>query len=560
MKALKKIIILAVLGIVACAGSQKEGLVHPGPVLVVENGTDEPLDCFADGWYLGTIKIAAKESFGNMRARKQKITAKGLTTGAEYWTIVDLSGKSGQMWKVEKLEKSEKKASPYTIMVKNQQGTKVNVSIDGHKRDDVAGLGSANFDVDAPGAHKVVIRDPASDINRYFTIYTQKGVSPIIGLNASKSVIRVKNRENKGVFVALDKGAARLVSAGKTLAFRRVSPGKHRVRFVAVSGQACGDIEVTAVEGGEIMAVPECPKAELMIINETPNEVEIQLGGGTLATCPAKGAVDIGNIPTGTLHLKAMAGDDLIAKAVRTARPGQKVLWMVTKGAGVNGNERLGTLVVYNQSGRDLQIWIDRLDRGVVRNGRNLLFTSMSPGDHSVTAYDTAVGTSWAAIMHYDGNERLKWTVGAALGSVRLKNLWKEPVTVLMDGGRTIKLKVNETREMSMPAGKHIIEVTGNTLELADKVIFDIDPGHRTGLNLLKPVGALIVHNAAARALEVFVDDKKIGLLGPGNDVKVDSIRSGSHKVVARDADTKARWLKTVNIPKGGTNTVIIGK
>lgn len=560
MRALRKIIFLGVLGITACAGSQNEGLVRPGPVLVVENEVDEPVDCFSDGWYLGTVKIGGRDSFGNMRARKQKITAHGLRTGKDYWTIVDLARRSRVVWKVRNLKKSGPKTSPYIISVKNQQGTKVDVVIDGHAKDSVAGLGTGRFEVEAPGRHKVVVKDPTSKINRYFTVYVQKGVLPVLDIKASNAVIRVKNRENKGVFVALDQGASRLVAAGKSVAFKRVKPGKHRVRFITVSGQACGDFEVHAAPGREVNIAPQCPKAELMIINETKDEVEIRLGGGILATCPAEGAVAVGNIPTGTLHLKAWAGDQLVSKAVRTAHSGQKVLWMISQGAGIVGDETLGTLVVYNQSGRNLELWIDKINRGIVRNGRNLLLTSMSAGDHRVDAYCTATGTDRTAIMHYEGNERLKWTIGPVLGSARIKNLWNEPVTMLIDGVHTYRLKIGETMELPLPAGWHIFEINGRSLDLADKINADIDPGQWTLVELRKPLGTVVIHNTGTRPLKVFLDDEKIGTLQPDTEVKVDSVHSGTHKVVAHGTDSMAKWLDTINVVKGRTTTVKIGQ
>ena len=557
MRVFQKIIFIA-LFITACAGSQKEVLVRPGPVLIVENRTDEALDCFADGWYLGTVKPGAQENFGNMRVRKQKITARGLTTGKDYWTIADLAGKDRVVWKVSPLKKAGQGTSPYIINVKNQQVMPVDVYIDGKQRDSIAAEATARFAMAIPGAHRVVVK--TGDIKRYFNVYVQKGVSPVIDIAASKIIVRVQNPEKEGVFAVLDKGDARLVPAGRDLAFRGVSAGKHRIRFVSVSGKACGDFEIQAVAGVEVNVEPKCPKADLMVINETSVELEIRLGGGTIATCQSNGAVDVGNIPAGTLHLTAWDGRQLIAKAVRTAHPGQKVLWMVSKGAGVVGNERFGTMVVYNRTGKDLQLWVDRINRGIVRRDRNLLLTSMTPGDHMVNAYCPVTGTTWSAVMHYDGNERLKWTVNAALGSARVRNMWAEPVVLLVDGTHSFKLKTGETREIALPVGRHTFETNGKEVELSDKVNVSIEVGQMTLVKLIKPLGTVVVHNVAARPLEVLLDDRMIGVLNPNGEVKLGPMRAGRHKIVARDVKSKARWLDSVKVIKGQSIKVEIGK
>ncbi len=560
MKVLAKITFAAMLVLVACAGNRQEVLVRPGPVLVVKNGTQEPIDCFADGWYLGTVKRGERAEFANMRAKKQRITARGLDSGAHYWTMIDLSSRRKAVWDVRSPKPELQGSSPYAIIVRNRQNANLKVQIDGMSQNGVEPGKSRRFGVKSPGRHRVEVVNAADGLDWHFITHVQAGVTPVLDIGPALAVIRARNTENKGVYVAIDHGASRMITPGRATRFKDVKPGKHRIEFAGVDGQMCGEFDVAVKPGQELTVEPRCPKSELMAINDTDKAVEIRLGSSVLTVCAAKGAVDVGNLPTGTLRLEAWSGPVLVARVTRSARPGQKLLWMIRQGAGIVGNERLGTLLVYNKSNRDVDLWVDKVKRGTIQKGRNLLLASMTPGDHAIYAYCPATGTVWSAEVHYDGNERLKWTVDRAFGSLRMKNQWGEPISILLDGSQTLKMKKGQEKVIQLSSGTHVLEVTGSGVDLTQKVLIPVIPQHWASVVLRKPVGTLIVHNAGHVPLSLTLDEKEIGVLQPDGDVKMDAVASGTHTIVGITLDSKAKWLNTVRIPRGKVTTVEIGK
>jgi len=207
-----------------------------------------------------------------------------------------------------------------------------------------------------------------------------------------------------------------------------------------------------------------------------------------------------------------------------------------------------------------VELWVDKVRRTTLRPGRNLLLTSMTPGDHLIHAYNPVNQDTWSAVLHYEGNEQLKWMVTPGHGIVRLKDLWQEPVVITIDGNRTLHVNKDQTLPVPLSFGTHVIEVSGTSTDITDRLVVHVETGQWTSLPLKLPLGSLVVKNVGKRALKILVDDREIGVLDPGGAVNVDALKPGHHKVMAIDASSKAKWLRTVQIGRSKTTSVDVGE
>ena len=551
----RKIHKLLILLFIAGCATNNETLVRPGPSITVENPSEETVEVYSNGWYIGTVDAHGKYTFINLPAKKDEIVAIGKKTHARYWTEVDLKNNNHVVWKIQVPEKKSKEANKLKIRVDNDADVPIKVWIDDVKKGSVGPKEHRDFIIIEKGEHLVRLQKDKEI--RSFKIFVEQGVTPVVKWRGTPAPIVIKNPYRIKIYVNVDnKKEAVIDPVGSKSVY--VSGGKHVIHFRMPESAKCKEVRMDIKEGRVYQIEPECELSSLIVINRTNEDLRIFRDSTELGTAPGGGVVEFDGLVPAKAVLKAEDRDGmLVARTTKRLIPDEKVLWTVTKGQGIYGPTNFGSIVVVNKTKVPVDVWIDDVLRGRVMPGRNLLLPYLFKGKHRIYVLGPQERVFGGGDFVIKENEQRVWKVFPMYGTIHVVNKWGGAVKVLIDGKDEFRLDKDADRVITLPAGSHIIDVSDS--EMADHRVIQVRGEVNQEVDLMPPYGKIKVINLTKRPLNITIDDRNIGLLEGLQSVKLDKIRVGRHVLRAVDRSSDALWVIPVNVKRGKVVDVKVG-
>jgi len=549
-----KLIALALLA-VACAHGPRAPLVSRGGQVTITNMTGESVEVFASGTRVGRLANGASTTVDKLAVGEVAFEAVGLQTGSHLRATFELDPSNPQSWQIRPTpEQSEalKKLPTGRVEVRNRSPEPVRVFVDGEPREMVWPAAEAQYAGLAHGPHQLRAEGVRSGFVVHSQVTVSTGVSPVFEVRPPSSALRVTNRSTMVALVTLEGYGARELQPGASYTWPDLAPGTYQVEATDHAHRPLWQAEVRVKAGEVSEATVPLPPGVLAVVSDLPVPVTIVADGCRLGDIQAHGAGEFRGLPPGHTRVQAIGPDGEVVARTRLNVPAQgQATWLAKPGSGSETALDEGSLVVVNDTPEPIMIRVDGWDRGHCAPGGKRIVPNLLPGKHLVAALGERSHDQYKASLDLSPGAEVTWKVVPGVATLAMRNLRSEEVRLIMDGAEIGRLAPAETRDFTLPAGRHELEVRGVTTLNSTLHTLDLQAGLKTELPLAAPTATLVVTNLQSDPLAIGYDDRELGVILPQDRVTLRDVAPGTHRLFARSTVRPLSWTLPVTLGPG---------
>jgi len=359
-------------------------------------------------------------------------------------------------------------------------------------------------------------------------------------VQAAVGQLRVTNRTDETLLTPPGmRHQAEHIVVGQPMDFS-IPVGTQQVHLIGQdSGQSYGK-RLTITAGKNSVWEVQPMMGKLHVFNRTAESQSIQIDR-TPAGTVAAGKQRTFGLRSGPHRLVATAEKSGMAIA-NTARivHGHSASWTLRPAQ--------ATVRIVNNTGEVLDLRLNGETLGHLEADGERLYGPFPPGAHKFSALGRWSGSGQEAALTLRGGRTDTWEVLPQYGSVQIQNQRLESIRVKTSGHAPVVVQSQETHVLSLPQGRHLIEIEGTKTHAHFIRAVALRP-HRT-LAVVAPLGpaAIRVENTLPVAVRVQANQSLLGTVPAQSTVSFPLSKLGWVTLEAVGPDERLRWHRRIRL------------
>lgn len=554
-----------VLVAASCAHTGPARTVSPGGVIVVENGTAEPIEVFVDGSRTGVVSARKSIRMDRLGLGPREAQAIGELTGSRFEETFDLRDGEPSTWRVQPSAGQTEALGRMPMAgvgVRNRTSEPVRVFIDDTPHEMVWAGGEAQYGGLSMGVHTLRAEGVRTGFSRDAKVVVGSGVFPVFTVSSPQGGIRIVNQSGLRLRVVVGEASTRVVAAGEEWVVARLNAGSQRISASDMMNRAVWTGTVPVEDGVIAEVVLPSPKGALAVLSDLDAEVVIAADGHRLGRCPARGGAEFRGLPTGLAHVQAIDASGKVVARTRIDIPtdGQGS-WMLKSGGGTSetaGDE--GVLMVQNRLDEPVRLTVDDWERGELSPGARREVHALRSGEHTVQALGLRSRDVFRAQVTIAGGGHATWEVMPSLATLAVANERKEDIRVLVEGSEIGIVAALGKAEFKVASGRSKFETRGVDTYTGRLREIDLPAGTKTTVTESSPTATVVVTNSFSDPVSLSFGERELGVVLPGDRVAIPGLEPGAHLLLARSLKRPLSWNVSVTLRAGEEYPWEIGK
>ena len=288
------------------------------------------------------------------------------------------------------------------------------------------------------------------------------------------------------------------------------------------------------------------PVGNIRVLNELGESLAVAIDDTQPVIIEAGGFHDFTNVAAGIHRMKA-AGltSGRIYRNNRRIQPDGSTIWRLAR--------EEARLLIKNHDQSDVLIELDGRPYGIVFGGSTKVFAGLGTGLRKLRAIATDTHSVRRHEIRLVGGRTDTVSIHPSRGTVVIENVSGENVKIAVDDALW-PMKIDQPpTEFPVDAGIRLIRVTRRDSQTESVYRVKVRPYRSIHLRIGKPTARIAVKNTTSDMLTVFIGDRELGDIAPGEELISDQLQPGPVKLIARMKSGQASHIEDRILRAGST-------